>query len=61
MYGPIAFGPEGIEYVNKDPFVWKLSIVSFNALSLSFNKKQVAQGQYVVGDTRCPALHDCES
>ena len=21
---------------------------------------QVAQGQYVVSDTRCPALHDCE-
>ena len=23
-------------------------------------KKQVAQGQYVVSDTRCPALHDCK-
>ena len=23
-------------------------------------KKQVAQGQYVVSDTRCPALSDCE-
>ena len=23
-------------------------------------KEQVAQGQYVVSDTRCPALHDCE-
>ena len=22
--------------------------------------EQVAQGQYVVSDTRCPALHDCE-
>ena len=22
--------------------------------------KQVAQGQYVVSDTRCPAKHDCE-
>ena len=22
--------------------------------------KQVAQGQYVVSDTRCPALSDCE-
>ena len=22
--------------------------------------KQVAQGQYVVSDTRCPALHYCE-
>ena len=22
--------------------------------------KQVAQGQYVVSDTRCPALHDYE-
>ena len=22
--------------------------------------KQVAPGQYVVSDTRCPALHDCE-
>ena len=22
--------------------------------------KPVAQGQYVVSDTRCPALHDCE-
>ena len=22
--------------------------------------QQVAQGQYVVSDTRCPALHDCE-
>ena len=22
--------------------------------------KQVAQGQYVVSDTRYPALHDCE-
>ena len=22
--------------------------------------KQVAQGQYVVSDTRCPAFHDCE-
>ena len=24
-------------------------------------EKQVAQGQYVVSDTRCPALHDCKS
>ena len=24
-------------------------------------KKQVAQGQYVVSDTRCPALHGCKS
>ena len=24
------------------------------------NHKQVAQGQYVVSDTRCPALSDCE-
>ena len=24
------------------------------------NKKQVALGQYVVSDTRCPAVHDCE-
>ena len=23
-------------------------------------EEQVAQGQYVVSDTRCPALHDCE-
>ena len=23
-------------------------------------KEQVAQGQYVVSDTRCPALSDCE-
>ena len=23
-------------------------------------KKKVAQGQYVVSDTRCPALSDCE-
>ena len=23
-------------------------------------EKQVAQGQYVVSDTRCPALHGCE-
>ena len=23
-------------------------------------RKQVAQGQYVVSDTRCPALSDCE-
>ena len=23
-------------------------------------KKKVAQGQYVVSDTRCPALHDCK-
>ena len=22
--------------------------------------QQVAQGQYVVSDTRCPALHDCD-
>ena len=26
----------------------------------SFKKEQVAQGQYVVSDTRCPALHDFE-
>ena len=25
------------------------------------NQKQVAQGQYVVSDTRCPALHGCKS
>ena len=25
-----------------------------------YNEEQVAQGQYVVSDTRCPALHDCE-
>ena len=24
-------------------------------------REQVAQGQYVVSDTRCPALHGCES
>ena len=23
-------------------------------------EEQVAQGQYVVSDTRCPAVHDCE-
>ena len=22
--------------------------------------EQVAQGQYVISDARCPALHDCE-
>ena len=27
---------------------------------LSVSYEQVAQGQYVVSDTRCPALHDCE-
>ena len=26
----------------------------------NMNGKQVAQGQYVVSDTRCPALSDCE-
>ena len=25
-----------------------------------YNEEQVAQGQYVVSDTRCPALSDCE-
>ena len=25
-----------------------------------FSNKQVAQGQYVVSDTRCPTLHDSE-
>ena len=25
------------------------------------NEEQVAQEQYVVSDTRCPALSDCES
>ena len=25
-----------------------------------FRPEQVAQGQYVVSDTRCPALSDCE-
>ena len=24
-------------------------------------REQVAQGQYVVSDTRCPALHGCKS
>ena len=27
---------------------------------LQKQEKQVAQGQYVVSDTRCPALHDCD-
>ena len=27
----------------------------------SFSSKQVAQGQYVVSDTHCPALHGCKS
>ena len=26
-----------------------------------YRNQQVAQGQYVVSDTRCPALSDCES
>ena len=26
----------------------------------NMNGKQVVQGQYVVSDTRCPALSDCE-
>ena len=30
------------------------------ALNEHFSTEQVAQGQYVVSDTRCPALHDCE-
>ena len=25
-----------------------------------YNEEQVAQGQYVVSDTRCPPLSDCE-
>ena len=31
--------------------------VSHNCFTL---KEQVAQGQYVVSDTRCPALHGCK-
>ena len=27
---------------------------------MNFKCKQVTQGQYVVSDTRCPALHDSE-
>ena len=28
-------------------------------LPTQIHKQQVAQGQYVVSDTHCPALHDC--
>ena len=27
---------------------------------MKMDAQQVAQGQYVVSDTRCPALSDCE-
>ena len=39
-----------------------MSIVFFLKFSIeaAAKKKQVAQGQYVVSDTRCPALSDCE-
>ena len=47
---------------------WLLTqiFLSYKRLCLSFclsdhRDKQVAQGQYVVSDTRCPALHGCES
>ena len=39
----------------------RLQIIHLRPQSSPHRTKQVAQGQYVVSDTRCPALHGCKS
>ena len=39
---------------------WSRAALHVIAEADEYLGQQVAQGQYVVSDTRCPALHDCE-
>ena len=39
-------------------YIW--AIIKNQSVWVLGNNQQVAQGQYVVSDTRCPALSDCE-
>ena len=39
--------------------IWMRNVI-LTSVPEQKTKQQVAQGQYVVSDTRCPALSDCE-
>ena len=40
------------------PLTWQLFFFPYDVVNTV--NQQVPQGQYVVSDTRCPALHDCD-
>ena len=44
----------------KVPYVLQDFVPFGAAAQKEEEEEQVAQGQYVVSDTRCPALSDCE-
>ena len=47
--------------LGSDLYLSNFEVANGNKKNIKRNEiKQVAQGQYVVSDTRCPALHDCE-
>ena len=60
--GPDEGGTHGRRDERKSPCVLQ-DFVPFGAAAQKEKEKekeQIAQGQYVVSDTRCPALSDCE-
>ena len=54
---------EKAEIQNSTVREFQVPKINFKATSYPnlINWKQVAQGQYVVSNTRCPALHGCKS
>ena len=56
--GPLWPLPKNKNKMIKNQVEWRKEVIDTKREAVE--KKQVAQRQYVVSDTRCPAMHDCE-
>ena len=58
-FGRVNLRPERADFRPKKADL-RSERADFRPERADLRPEQVAQGQYVVSDTRCPALHDCE-